>query len=301
VVIAGIIVDSLFYGQLQVTWWNFIKFNLIQGLSEFYGVHHWHWYLTQGLPMLLTSLLPLVVAGVCCSVWSRCDSSPLERHALPMALVPILMFSQLSHKEYRFLYPLLPVCFIWAGRATHSWAAWAWNQPRPHHRYWFAAAISVIMFTQLFMGAYMGTVHQRGVVDVMQSIANIPGPNSVLYLMPCHSTPWTSHVNRRDMQMRFLTCEPPIARDRIAYAYRDEADLFYQNPVGQLQHQLASRPSIVVAFEELLDRKSSADGTAFGQRLHRLGYKLYKRHFNSHFIDDERRVGDVLIFKYEQQ
>ena len=47
--------------------WQFFKFNLLAGASAQYGGHPWHWNLTQGLPVVAASLLPLLGAGL---MWS---------------------------------------------------------------------------------------------------------------------------------------------------------------------------------------------------------------------------------------
>lgn len=33
----GVILDSLFFGSLTITWWNFVKFNIIEGRSSDFG------------------------------------------------------------------------------------------------------------------------------------------------------------------------------------------------------------------------------------------------------------------------
>ena len=56
----------------------------------------------------------------------------------------------------------------------------------------------VVMFliiTNLPLGLYMCLLHQRGTVDVMgylheDSLKQHPGNMSVMFLMPCHSTPY---------------------------------------------------------------------------------------------------------------
>ena len=44
--------------------WEFFRFNLLAGASAQYGGHAWHWNLTQGLPAVTASLLPLLAAGL---------------------------------------------------------------------------------------------------------------------------------------------------------------------------------------------------------------------------------------------
>lgn len=44
--------------------WEFFRFNLLAGASAQYGGHPWHWNLTQGLPSVAASLVPLLAAGL---------------------------------------------------------------------------------------------------------------------------------------------------------------------------------------------------------------------------------------------
>ena len=44
--------------------WQFLRFNLLAGGSAQYGSHPWHWNLTQGLPVVSASLLPLLALGL---------------------------------------------------------------------------------------------------------------------------------------------------------------------------------------------------------------------------------------------
>lgn len=44
--------------------WEFAKFNVLAGGSAQYGAHPWHWNLTQGLPTVAATLLPLGIAGM---------------------------------------------------------------------------------------------------------------------------------------------------------------------------------------------------------------------------------------------
>ena len=47
-----ILIDSFFYGKLTIVPWNFVKFNIINNISEQYGIEPWHWYLTNFFPAL---------------------------------------------------------------------------------------------------------------------------------------------------------------------------------------------------------------------------------------------------------
>lgn len=63
VLLLSSVIDRIFYGRWVNIHYNFLQFNVLSGLSGFYGTHPWHFYLTQGLPVVLaTHLLILLVA-----------------------------------------------------------------------------------------------------------------------------------------------------------------------------------------------------------------------------------------------
>ncbi|KAJ7390516.1 hypothetical protein OS493_024548 [Desmophyllum pertusum] len=78
---------------------------------------------------------------------------------------------------------------------------------------------------------------------------------SVLFLMPCHSTPFYSSVHR-NISMRILECPPS---DKPGYI--DEADQFYMHPSSWLSEQFGNSsgpkeqvhlPSHIVLYNVLL-------------------------------------------------
>ena len=259
--------------------WRFLEFNVLQNLSIFYGHHAWHWYLTQGLPVLAGTLL--VPAGV--GVW---HAGPALRRLAYVAGATVAADSLLAHKEFRFVQPVLPILAVLGG---HGLAAVATPQ-RPPTLAWTALAA-----TQLPLAAYFSMVHQRGVVDVTHWLRHLPRhePWSAAVLMPCHSTPWQAYIHQPNATLAFLTCEPPShARDLAAY--RDEADVFFDDPVKAWDSQWgpaagsANAWDYVVLFDALTP--------TLGPRLHEAGLRECARFFNSHFIDDARREGDVLVY-----
>lgn len=53
--------DSWWYGKLVLVPVQFLLFNVVNDLSQFYGEHSWHWYFTNALPSLMgPTLIPLV-------------------------------------------------------------------------------------------------------------------------------------------------------------------------------------------------------------------------------------------------
>lgn len=143
---------------------------------------------------------------------------------------------------------------------------------------WRRAALSVLLVSNLAAALYTGLVHQRGTLDVMTHLhtlcdASRPQTTDVLFLMPCHSTPFyrcckfsclvfgiftssrltrpffCSHVHC-PMKMRFLECPPDLGQD----GYVEEAARFYSDPLIWLRTSFpykSSLPSHLVLFNVL--------------------------------------------------
>ncbi|XP_040535911.1 GPI mannosyltransferase 3 isoform X2 [Gallus gallus] len=59
----SLMIDRVFFGEWVLVQLNFLKFNVLQNLGTFYGSHPWHWYFTQGLPVILGTHLPFFIHG----------------------------------------------------------------------------------------------------------------------------------------------------------------------------------------------------------------------------------------------
>jgi phosphatidylinositol glycan class B len=250
---------------------TFFQINVVNSISLFYGVHTWHWYLTQGLPVIFTTMLPMIGYGL----YSMPPSIKQRmRPYLMMTAWIVIVYSLLPHKEFRFLFPVVPVLLMVVAYGLQQL-----------QRKWRKRVMLALVLTQLPMAFYLSLWHQRGVVDVMKWLRVQEG--SVGILMPCHSTPWFSIVHDQ-RPMWFLTCEPPLTADPT---YKDEADRFYEDPVHFLQQEQRERinnSKYLVLFDSLVPR--------IGDYLETQGFKECQRFFNSHFHDDARRRGNVLVY-----
>ncbi|BFZ56981.1 glycosylphosphatidylinositol anchor biosynthesis [Savitreella phatthalungensis] len=319
IVMYNLIVDSFYYGKLTLAAYNFFSFNL-RGKASFYGVNDWHYYLSQGLPMLLMTFVPIFIIGVLVSTRSIVGT-PHRHQFLATIASTLVAYSLLAHKEARFVQPLQPILLGFAA----SGAARLHASSRV-----LARGVFLILLVLSIVLARAGThTHQRGVMDLMTYIREHPTEFSVgrtLFLMPCHSTPWHAHHHAGPTvahNLRFLTCEPPHTLTQplaVNATYRDEADRFYDaapyfGQPARLHTQLTpddegkereldrltwdviialdeweKRPAFVATFEATL--QAVLDGTPEGTR-----YTEYKRWFNSRFHDDPRRLGDVVLLK----
>ncbi|KAF1849926.1 glycosyltransferase family 22 protein [Cucurbitaria berberidis CBS 394.84] len=341
VLVCSIMSDRLYYGVWTLPPLRFLYFNIAQSLAVFYGKNRADYYFTEGLPLLLTTALPFAIVGVWQSLGFRNTTvaapseSAIQRSILQrLAWVSILVtvaLSLISHKEVRFLYPILPFLHLIAAKQVSSFLP-------PHASLSRKAVISILFALNLLLAGYVSQVHQRGVIDVLSYIrhkhetrngmSEISSTSydrqisntTVGFLMPCHSTPWRSHLVHPQIAAWALTCEPPLGvplSERSTYL--DEADEFYikPGPVAWLRSNMESTDTIrsggsrsgqfwmmqdpkhkrkykhewpqnLVFFEQLEDTlRKHLDGTRYSECW---------RGFNSHFHDDHRRVGDVIVW-----
>jgi GPI mannosyltransferase 3 len=292
VVFLTTLLDRWYYGFWTFPPLRFLYFNVNQNLAVFYGKNRRDYYLTEGLPLLLTTALPFAMLGMYRSLRSTNSLSPLAW----MVVFFVLCMSLISHKEVRFLFPILPALHVLAARPLSRLARSRSSLKK--------LALALVLALNLAVALYTTQVHQRGVVDVTHFLradhearaarSDAATTTTVGFLMPCHSTPWRSHLVHAGVRAWALTCEPPVDVPAGARElYIDEADRFYADPAAWIGEEMAERgprpwPQRLVLFEQLVP----AIGGVLGER----GYRECWRGFNSHWHDDWRRRGDVLVW-----
>lgn len=331
-VASSVLSDRLYYDKWTFPPLRFLYFNIVQSLAVFYGTNRPDYYLTEGLPLLLTTALPFAVVGLWQTLrgsitlpsqpGQEFGSRIILRRLAWASLTMTCFLSLIAHKEVRFLYPVLPFLHVLAARPLSTFFPPRASLPR-------RALLTVILTLNLLLAAYASLVHQRGVVDVLsylrqhheeKLITHLRPNTTVAFLMPCHSTPWRSHLIYPSLHAWALTCEPPIDMPpSVRPAYLDEADQFYLHPgpMGWLDEHMESVETIraggsrsarhwgrvdpgvkregrrpwpeqLVFFAQL---ESTMRGYLEGSR-----YEECWRGFNSQWHDDRRRNGDVVVW-----
>jgi len=271
VLVLSILVDRIFYGVWTFPPWNFLKFNVFQSIAVFYGNNNRHYYLTQGYPLLLTGALiwagmglyEVVTSGE--SLKSLTIQSNLTLHRLAvLSLVLPAALSVLSHKEVRFIYPILPALHILAaspfarviGFAPSSTYVGNIVLGEAGRRGWLI--ITVYLIVNMMLAGYTSLVHGSGVIAAtnylrqefeihyLHNSDTLKTNLTFAAFMPCHSIPWRSHLHYPPSSQEAgisgwaLTCEPPINLDPEAkLTYVDEADIFYNEPVQWIKRRMS--------------------------------------------------------------
>ncbi|KAL4724924.1 glycosylphosphatidylinositol anchor biosynthesis [Fusarium chlamydosporum] len=326
--------DRLYFGFWTFPAYNFLNFNLSKSLAVFYGRNPWHYYIFQGLPLICTTSLPFAVAALykpAAHAVSTQQSNVLRTLAYTV-FTTVGALSVISHKEVRFIYPLLPALSVLAAPYAASFFTSqpnpTTNNPRPRPQVRNKRYLFVALGVNIFLAGYLSFFHQPAPLNVLTYLRREYErihPESVqlaqtshfsatpekedelfaLFLMPCHSTPWRSHLIYPGLRAYALTCEPPLHTEPNTperESYRDEADRFYDNPIPFLTSELFNParplavPRYVVGFEGIEPWLQEFVQTSDAQSLGLTQVRPVWKGFNGLFNEDWRRSGKMIVW-----
>ncbi|XP_030385200.1 GPI mannosyltransferase 3 isoform X2 [Scaptodrosophila lebanonensis] len=298
---AGIAIDTYWHGRLIVTPYEFLNYNIFHNIGSFYGSHPWYWYFTVGLPTVLgINTLPFLY-GIMETV-RKPEKFPICKQLLITIFLTLVVLSTVEHKEFRFVSSLLPLCLYVSSEALSRLSY------RASRTVLWTIAL-VILFGNALPGWYLSTVHQKGPIELMPKLRQIAQEYkderehraSILFLMPCHSTPYYSHIHE-NVTMRFLTCEPNLQKQDN---YIDEADRFFDSPKSWLNSHIpvyprTALPSHVVLFDSLADKISEFLGNY--RLLHTIDHaeRLQARTGKSIKVYQRLRAGEENTYNREE-
>lgn len=106
--------DSIYFGELTITSLNFLKMNLYEGLSKYFGTDPFYAYIVLYMPLWFTVAYPAVIYSF--YVYFQ-DSVSKKQTPYMLYFVGfyLLVFSIIAHKEPRFLTPIAPFIFLMLG------------------------------------------------------------------------------------------------------------------------------------------------------------------------------------------
>ena len=130
VVFLSIAVDSYFYNEFPViTSLNFMRVNLSEGLSKYYGAFPFHFYIFGVLPLFFTAAIPAVYSGFFYYIRDQ-QNTRLVPYIAILSLSYVGVFSMIAHKEVRFMLPIIPFGALMAGYAINKAAKEVIRKPK---------------------------------------------------------------------------------------------------------------------------------------------------------------------------
>lgn len=269
--LSSVFIDSYYYGSLVISPWEFFRVNVVYKAGDAYGKEHILWYIFSAFPVLLGLYYIIFLFNA----W-QVIKYPAQFHRQAILLIVIswtlCIYSLLSHKEFRFLLPLLPMMIHISTSCPLRLNVRISEVTRK-------IFLVLLIVTNVFPGLYFCLIHQRGSLDVMKVIReDISHSNytesTVLFLTPCHATPLYSHLHK-NITTKILTCEPNLnATDN----YMDEADRFFAGPMRWLSDNYINvernkMPTHVILFDSI-----SPKITKFLQN-----FQIIAKVFHAHF------------------
>lgn len=241
ILISSIILDSYFHGSFVVTQWNFLYYNIFKNINAHYSVEPVYWYFVSGLPSVLGPIFFIFIYTLIKNI-RHINRFDTDSKLIITILWTLFVFSMIAHKEQRFLLPLIPMIFFVTSQQISILCK----------KFIKLGSLSILVNTIVLI--YLGRYHQIGSIDVMSHLATIPTSSTLLFLMPCHSTPLYSHLHL-NMTTRILTCEPNLYG---VSNYIDEADVFFENPNKWLEEtysntseSITKSPTHIIMFDIL--------------------------------------------------
>lgn len=326
---------AVFYGRMP---WHYY---LVQGIPLL---------TTTFLPFVLIGLykttLSFSSSPFSPSALSTRESNTLRTLAFTL-LTMVATLSTIAHKEVRFLYPVLPVLHLLGApylvqfftvpptTATATTTTTTTTDPPPttlRHKLFLFNLLTL----NLLLSLYLTLFHQPAPLSVLaflrtdferlhpDRLSFVPAPtiNSTgnelfaLFLTPCHTTPWRSHLVYPSLRARALTCEPPLDTapgSAEREGYMDEADRFYARDgeggygrrfLGEEMWPAVTGkggrggevPRYIVGFEGIAGVLEGFFGEGGGGQG--MGVRLTRRWegFNGLFNEDWRRRGRLVVW-----
>ncbi|KAF2970570.1 hypothetical protein GQX73_g2989 [Xylaria multiplex] len=340
----SLVCDRWYFGEWKFPPFAWLYFNVTRDLAKFYGQNDWHYYLSQGIPLLCTTMTPFVIQGLVKSLDAESSYPVTTSNTLKtltfIIATTISSLSLVSHKEIRFIQPLLPALHILAAPYITSFfttisVSGVTTCPPPTLGWKRKPLLAAALLINVVVGGYLSWFHAAAPIQVMSFIRSEfervhpdylnfgrASPNATLssedgiyepqelfaiFLTPCHSTPWRSHLVYPALSARALTCEPPLDTEPNSperSAYQDETRRFYAEPVDFLAKKIWPRNApgehmarYIVGFEGIetpLRMYFDSDGP--GAR-HRIQLREVWSAWNGLFTDDERKSGRLVVWE----
>ncbi|KAM3721906.1 GPI mannosyltransferase [Dirofilaria immitis] len=289
------VLDSIAYGKLTFTAWNFIRFNVLEGGSNHFGSHPWHWFISQGLPAVLTIHLIPIFWGMIIAVRNR--SIPFVFFYVPALYITV--HSLIAHKEHRFLLPIIPLLCLFAGIFFHN---------RLLHQYRILWS-RFLLVVNISLATYFGLFHQIGPFSATYWIIEnaklrfSKGQHfQLIQLMPCFSLPQYSYFHDLNVTITALDCPPNFTH---LMEYLDQADQFHDDPKLWIDTNLdlVRKAHYLVFYEKTYRKEYNCNGTTvdhpeYGEVIQLTGdQRQHIKDFLCRFIIPAYDILEKAVFK----
>ncbi|TGO59229.1 hypothetical protein BELL_1256g00020 [Botrytis elliptica] len=178
ILIISAISDRLYFGEWTFPPYQWLHFNISQNLAVFYGKNDWHYFFSQGLPLLLLTYLPFTILSIFKTYTPSTIPNPeftsnLQTILTQITGVMIFVLSTISHKEVRFIYPLLPILLLLTAPSITSFFTRETQIPtgdpsksKIETNTIRKPLLTILILLNIALAAYTTIIHQSAVISV---------------------------------------------------------------------------------------------------------------------------------------
>lgn len=147
----SVVMDSLYFGWDSfpvITALNFLKINVGEGLSNYFGTEPVHYFFTFVIPQYFIVAMPFVYLSFVVYLRDTLSKGKQPPYLLIMTFSYLTVYSLIKHKEVRFVLPIIPFCCLMLGHTMHK----GLKSQRGYLRFGTKLIIAAFIVVELIMG-----------------------------------------------------------------------------------------------------------------------------------------------------
>ena len=148
IVTFGFLLDCVFYKEITLTTWNYLKVNLLEGKAAEFGTSPWYYYFHSIIRYSLSPIGIIILASFIVSTIKN------NKQLIVWVILPfILAHSLIGHKELRFIFPMVSLIPLLIVTACQNYRNTKWLNPSNTTVRFFVYILLIINATCLTIGS----------------------------------------------------------------------------------------------------------------------------------------------------
>ncbi|CXJ02927.1 GPI mannosyltransferase 3, putative [Plasmodium berghei] len=248
----SIAIDSYFYGQITICFYNFFMFNFISGENKYFGDNFFFFYFFSAIPSIYLTLTPFtyykffnVFKRIVKKKKFRFDISRIDNVVYIATFFEILILSFSNHKEHKILIGYIPFLSILTGISLYNIGlkigirdvfCGAENKKiekieKTKKGHIFTILINISFILHLISIFFFSVIHNRSPENVAKYFRNLKISNDnevTIFITDCYDIPLYSHIHRK-YKIGFLDCTPYIKNENGETMYNWRTKIYDDN------------------------------------------------------------------------
>ncbi|SCM11135.1 GPI mannosyltransferase 3, putative [Plasmodium chabaudi adami] len=250
--IIAIAIDSYFYGQIAISFYNFFMFNLISGENRYFGDNFFFYYFFNVIPSIYLTLAPFtyykflnLFKRIVKKKKFKFDISRIDNVVYIATFSEILILSFSNHKEHKILIGYIPFLSIFTGVALYKLGLkvgvkdiYCDSQNKKIEQgektkmgRIFTILVNISFILHLISILFFSVIHNRSPERVAAYFRNLKTNNDneiTIFITDCYDIPLYSHIHRR-YKIGFLDCTPHIKNENGKTIYNWRKRIYNDN------------------------------------------------------------------------